>query len=109
MSKYSSNGPWFKHYRKKLPKVLRKLDRIATLDQITKEMQLLAAGAKKSSIRIICEACSANCTGLHNQYYRNDFDPEYHFLLKIAPGIYAMPNPKYLDLKAIYRMRRTIK
>src|SRR5579871_5657791 len=102
MSRYVSPAPWFKHYRRRLPDVLKKLGRIATVKQITKELvQQQVDGANESSVRAYCESCCVNGTGRHNLHYRGDYDPEFHFLLKIAAGVYALPDPKYLDMSSI--------
>src|SRR5262249_41478933 len=103
MSEYKPAGPWDKHYRLRLPKVMRKLGRIGTLDQITKEFDQIVEGASRRTISMYCDACSVNLTDRRGLFLgRKDYDPKFHFLIKIARAVYAMPDPKILNLRAIY-------
>lgn len=103
MSRYLSPAPWFKKYRLHLPAVFRQLGRIGTLPQIAETLGSVVVGVRESSVYKVCEACCVNGTDHHNLHSHRDYNPDFHFLLKIAPKIYAMPKPKYLDMAAVYR------
>ena len=106
MSSYIDPAPWFKHYRRRLPSVFRKLGRVATDVQIARELESQGIeGVKLSSVRHYCEACCVNGTGRHNLFGTRVYDPKNHFLLKVAPRVYAFPNPKYLDMAAVFRLK----
>lgn len=106
MSTPDARKTWNRHYHARIKAVVKKLGRIATLDQIVKELASQADGVVAGSVRKACEAFCVNGTGRHNLFHRDDYDEGYHFLLKVAPGVYAMPDPKYLDLAAVFNARR---
>ncbi len=106
MTSVDSRKTHRKRYRLKVQEAMLKLKRIATLDQLVEELATQMDDVCRKSVRQMCDSYCVNGSGRHNQHHRPADDSNYHFLLKVAPGVYAMPDPKYLDLAAVFIAHR---
>ena len=103
MSKQNADhNAWFKHYRKRLQRIIRELGGVATLDKIVERIMSERPDANESSIRQNCNACCVNGKNKHN-LFRREFDPENHFLIRLDSKLYALFNRRYFDRIGIYQ------
>jgi len=90
--------------RKLVRKAMKKLGHVATLKQLIEELKQAGETVSEGTVRNVCNGCSVNGTKSHNAHRRfGEYDPEFHFLLKIAPSAFALPDPALVDMETLFK------